>query len=256
MSEPTPPTTPHIDDFVPSPFPVGSRIRLIQQPYVTGVVTELTPMGFKYWLDHLVTIGRAAWGQTSQGGEVYCRDRYPHGGFEFEPLPGTHLDTPGSAPTQAAGTYLPNSPIPFPSGAPSAERLEAIRNIAKEGFPLDHSMVVELLEGLAETQNELSKALSTLKRKEGEQTALIAEVASLRVQSNFKEDAEMLTWLEDNLAYPQQGCKDGKPHIFVFRHAIDTESLEPNWTGCLGHGNTYREAIHDAMSNEKLHALI
>ena len=73
-----------IDDCVPSPFPVGQRVQYRFDPSVRGVVTELTEKGFKYKLDHPQTIGRAAWGMQSHGGEVFCYSWAPDGGFEVE----------------------------------------------------------------------------------------------------------------------------------------------------------------------------
>jgi hypothetical protein len=73
-----------IDDYVPSPFPVGQRIQYRFDRSMRGVVTKHTDKGFEYKLDKPQSIGRAAWGWTSEGGEVYCRSWCPDGGFEIE----------------------------------------------------------------------------------------------------------------------------------------------------------------------------
>ncbi len=45
------------------------RWRLADKPNAT--VTALTARGFEYRYDYPIPFGRAAWGQTTEGGEVY-----------------------------------------------------------------------------------------------------------------------------------------------------------------------------------------
>ena len=53
--------------------PLGTRIRLVGDPYATeATVTKLTKRGFAYEYDHPIPFGRAAWGQMSTGGELFC----------------------------------------------------------------------------------------------------------------------------------------------------------------------------------------